>query len=259
MPVESQSISEETLGSLRGCLVEGDPEQRTRQRRLRRRSFAISIALQTVVLAALVLVPLFAKPEHIVIAGDVVPIPPYTHHAGADRAQPQPSRPRTHNFQPCVVCPTPTVLNHPPIDDPTPPTIDDGPTVPGFPRGDSSDHNGLLNNPDSRPQPVRPHEDPPRQPHRISVTHLEQAMLVHRVEPLYPILPRQMGRGGHVELRAIIATDGTIQSLQVVRGDALFYQSALDAVRQWRYRPTILNGQPFEVDTFITVEYTMQR
>jgi len=89
------------------------------------------------------------------------------------------------------------------------------------------------------------------------MTHLEQAMLVHRVEPVYPILPKQMGRSGHVELRAIISTDGTIQSLQVVRGDPLFFQSALDAVRQWRYRPTILNGQPVEIDTFITVEYTM--
>ena len=62
-----------------------------------------------------------------------------------------------------------------------------------------------------------------------------------------------------MELRAIIATDGTIQSLQVVSGDALFLQSALDAVRQWRYHPTILNGQPVEIETYITVIYTLQR
>ena len=84
-------------------------------------------------------------------------------------------------------------------------------------------------------------------------------MLTTRVEPMYPFLPKQMGRSGKVELRAIIATDGTIQSLQVVSGDPLFYQSALDAVRRWRYRPTYLNGQPVEVDTFITVLYTLQR
>jgi protein TonB len=59
-------------------------------------------------------------------------------------------------------------------------------------------------------------------------------------------------------LRAIIATDGTIQSLQVVSGDALFLQSAQAAVRQWRYRPTVLNGQPVEIDTYITVVYTLQ-
>jgi periplasmic protein TonB len=84
-------------------------------------------------------------------------------------------------------------------------------------------------------------------------------MLTHRVEPVYPPLPKQTGRGGKVELRAIIATDGTIQSLEVVSGDPLFYRSALDAVRQWRYRPTYLNGQPVEVDTFITVVYTINR
>jgi protein TonB len=91
------------------------------------------------------------------------------------------------------------------------------------------------------------------------MTHLDPAMLIHRVEPVYPTLPRQLGRGGRVELRAIIATDGTIQSLQVVGGDFLFYQSALDAVRQWRYTPTVLNGQPVEIDTYISVIYTMQR
>ena len=90
-------------------------------------------------------------------------------------------------------------------------------------------------------------------------THIDPAMLVHRVEPVYPTLAKQLGRAGKVELRAVIATDGTIQSLQVVGGDPLFYQSALEAVRQWRYRPTVLNGDPVEIDTFIAVIYTMQR
>jgi protein TonB len=57
----------------------------------------------------------------------------------------------------------------------------------------------------------------------------------------------------------VIATDGTIQSLQVVSGDPLFYQSALEAVRQWRYRPTVLNDEAVEVDTFITVIYNIDR
>ena len=61
------------------------------------------------------------------------------------------------------------------------------------------------------------------------------------------------------ELRAIIGTDGTVQSLEAVGGDPMFYQSAMDAVRQWRYTPTLLNGRRVEVDTYITVVYTMQR
>jgi protein TonB len=258
MPVEAPKHSEGNLSPLRGCLVEGDPAQRLRERRIRRRALALSISFQSLVVAAIVLFPIFAKTERIVIAGDYVPIPPYFHHAGDTQPHPQPPPQHPQNkFHPCVVCPTGRVLNRPPTEDPTPPTLDDSPGK-GNPVGDGPERPGLINNPDSRPEPVQPHEDPP-QTRRISMTHLEQAMLVRRVEPIYPILPKQIGRSGHVELRAIIATDGTIQSLQVVRGDPLFYQSALDAVRQWRYRPTVLNGQPVEIDTYITVEYTMQR
>ncbi|MGB7283914.1 MAG: energy transducer TonB [Candidatus Acidiferrum sp.] len=53
--------------------------------------------------------------------------------------------------------------------------------------------------------------------------------------------------------------EGTIQSLQAVGADPLFLQSALDAVRQSRYRPTVLNGQPIEIDTYITVIYSLQQ
>jgi periplasmic protein TonB len=62
-----------------------------------------------------------------------------------------------------------------------------------------------------------------------------------------------------VELRAIIAADGTIQSLEAVGGDPIFYPSALQAVREWRYAPTVLNGQKVQVDTYITVIYNLQR
>ncbi len=72
-----------------------------------------------------------------------------------------------------------------------------------------------------------------------------------------PSLATQIRREGRIELRAIIATDGTIQSLEVISGDPLFIQSALSAVREWHYRPTILDGQPVEVDTQITVIYTL--
>ena len=106
--------------------------------------------------------------------------------------------------------------------------------------------------------PTAPAPETPREK-RLHVTRIDPAMLVHRVEPVYPTLARQIGRSGRVELRAIIATDGTIQSLQVISGDPFFYQSALDAVRQWRYKPTVLNGEAVEIDTFISVIYNMDR
>ncbi|MGB7517850.1 MAG: energy transducer TonB, partial [Candidatus Acidiferrum sp.] len=83
------------------------------------------------------------------------------------------------------------------------------------------------------------------------------AKLVRRIEPEYPPLARQLHREGRVELHAIISTDGSIQALEVVTGDPLFLQSALAAVREWRYQPTILDGQPIEVDTHITVIYNL--
>lgn len=102
-------------------------------------------------------------------------------------------------------------------------------------------------------------QEVPREKPRKVHKSVSPAMLVHRVEPEYPVLAKQLGRSGRVELRAVIAIDGTIQSLEVVSGDPLFYQSALAAVREWRYRPTVLNGEPVEVDTFITVIYNIAR
>jgi periplasmic protein TonB len=84
-------------------------------------------------------------------------------------------------------------------------------------------------------------------------------MLIHRVEPVFPPLARQAGREGRVELHALIDTDGTVRSLQVLEGNPFFFQSALDAVRQWRYKPTFLNGRAVEVDTHITVIYKLNR
>jgi protein TonB len=84
-------------------------------------------------------------------------------------------------------------------------------------------------------------------------------MLKQRVEPHYPPLAIQIHKEGRVELHAVIDIDGRIRSLQAVGGDPLFYSSAIAAVQQWVYKPTFLNGQPVEVDTTITVIYSMSR
>jgi periplasmic protein TonB len=129
-----------------------------------------------------------------------------------------------------------------------------GDTMPGAP-------DGLIPLGDSRPRPLPPNNTDHHvaRPQVVHMTSLDPAMLIHRVEPVYPALARQVHREGRVEMRAIIGTDGTIQSLQIVAGDPLFQLSAREAVEQWRYKPTILNGQPVEIDTYITVIYTMQR
>jgi len=127
-------------------------------------------------------------------------------------------------------------------------------------RNDSPDCSGCINigGRETGPRPPQPPVEIPTRP-RVIKTQLDPAMLIHRVEPVYPPLARQTRREGRVELRAIIGTDGTIQSLQIVASDPLFDISAREAVQQWRYKPTILNGQAVEIDTFITVIYTTQR
>jgi protein TonB len=75
------------------------------------------------------------------------------------------------------------------------------------------------------------------------------------VEPVYPNFAKQTHREGTVELRAIISTDGAVKDLQVLSGDPVLAQAARDAVAQWRFRPTLLNGVAVEVITFITVNF----
>ena len=86
-----------------------------------------------------------------------------------------------------------------------------------------------------------------------------QAQLISRIEPRYPPLAIQTKTEGTVYLHAIISRDGRITSLDVISGHPLLVQAALEAVRQWRYRPTMLNGEPVEVETSITVIFKLQR
>lgn len=91
-------------------------------------------------------------------------------------------------------------------------------------------------------------------PKRI-ISVLTEAQLINRVEPVYPRIAAVAGVQGQVKLHAIIARDGTIQSLSAISGHPLLVRAALDAVGQWRYRPYFLNGETVEVETFITVNF----
>lgn len=83
------------------------------------------------------------------------------------------------------------------------------------------------------------------------------ASIVTQTRPVYPSLARQARIQGTVVLHAIIDREGKVAQLEVVSGHPLLVQSALDAVKQWRYKPTRLNGDPVEVDTTIQVTFTM--
>jgi protein TonB len=83
------------------------------------------------------------------------------------------------------------------------------------------------------------------------------ARLIYQPKPEYPELARMARTEGAVELEAVIAKDGTIEMLKVLRGHPLLIKAALEAVRQWRYQPTLLNGEPVEVVTEITVNFKL--
>jgi protein TonB len=85
-----------------------------------------------------------------------------------------------------------------------------------------------------------------------------EARIINRVIPVYPALAKQMRLSGEVQLLGVIAQDGTVQKLQVISGHPLLVQSALDAVRKWVYRPTLLNGVPVEVVAPITVRFSLR-
>jgi protein TonB len=83
------------------------------------------------------------------------------------------------------------------------------------------------------------------------------ALIITQTRPVYPPLARQARIQGNVVLHAIIDKEGKVAQLEVISGHPLLVQAALDAVKQWRYKPTQLNGDPVEVDTTITVTFTM--
>jgi len=82
--------------------------------------------------------------------------------------------------------------------------------------------------------------------------------LVSQGTPEYPALAKQAGIQGTVSLSVIVGKDGKVQDIKVISGHPLLVQAALDAVKNWVYRPTLLNGDPVEVSTTIDVNFTLQ-
>jgi protein TonB len=102
----------------------------------------------------------------------------------------------------------------------------------------------------AEPTPMKP----------IAVTgDIQSAKLVHKVIPVYPYLARISRISGTVRLQATVSGDGTIEKLEVISGNPMLVQAAVDAVRQWIYRPTILHSIPVEVIAPIDVIFTLSQ
>ena len=110
------------------------------------------------------------------------------------------------------------------------------------------------------PPPPAPKPKPaaPAGPQRIG-GNVQAANLIRQVKPQYPPLAKAARVQGTVKFEAIIAKDGTIQNLKMISGPPLLVQAAMQAVQQWQYKPTLLNGEPVEVITTIDVNFTLSQ
>jgi len=110
------------------------------------------------------------------------------------------------------------------------------------------------------PPPPPPQEVKKAAPTRIRVGgQVQQANLIRQPKPIYPPLAKQARIQGVVRFNAIIGKDGTIQNLQLMSGHPLLVPAAEEAVKQWLYKPTLLNGEPVEVATVIDVNFTLSQ
>jgi protein TonB len=117
---------------------------------------------------------------------------------------------------------------------------------------------GVIGGMGAAPPPPPPPKAKPTGPMRVGGQVME-ANLIRKVTPTYPPLAKSARVQGTVEFRATISKDGAIENLQLVRGHPLLVNAAKEAVLQWRYRPTMLNGQPVEVITDIIVNFTLSQ
>ncbi len=130
-----------------------------------------------------------------------------------------------------------------------------GGVVGGLPDGVSSE---LLGGTRGMPVIAKPPEPTPVKRVRVA-SRIAEANLIHDVPPQYPPEAGRERIEGTVVLMAVIAKDGSVQDVQVVSGLPLLAQAAIDAVKQWRYKPYLLNGEPVEIDSRITINFTLAR
>ncbi|MGE5204437.1 MAG: energy transducer TonB [Chlamydiota bacterium] len=224
-------------------------------------SFVIQVAIVTVV----VLIPLMfvqALPTHALMTQLVAPPPPPpppppAAAPAAARPQPvvkeqlNPNELRTPTKIPQHIVKTQEMASAAPPSN-APPAV--GGVVGGVPGGVAGGAvggvlGGVLNSPVAVPKV---------QLKRVRVSQgVSQGLLVHKVQPEYPQIAKQAHIQGSVVLHAVIGKDGQVQGLQVVSGHPMLTASAINAVKQWRYKPYMLNGQPTEIDTTITVNFTL--
>ena len=212
-----------------------------------------ALAFQLLLLLALVVIPLFHTdplPKREMIT--MLYAPPLA-ASNATRLQ----APTLVSTSKSISAPTPSTQEAPSASVNT-----TGGVVGGVPGGvvgiPSGAFNEALNS--TRNPPVLAKAPEPTPIKRIRVaSRVAEANLIHDVAPTYPSEAGRARIEGAVVLMAVIGKDGSVQDVRVESGLPLLAQAAIDAVKQWRYRPYLLNGEPVEVDSRITINFTLSR
>lgn len=137
-----------------------------------------------------------------------------------------------------------------------------GPNIPGLLGPDLGSHVAVPPPPpppSPPPAPPKLPEQPPAPTAPIRRSNgVVMSNLVHQVQPVYPVLAQKTHTQGVVLLEAVIMRDGTIDParIRVITGNVLLNEAAIEAVKQWRYKPTLLSGEPVEIITTITINFT---
>jgi protein TonB len=238
------------------------------------RTWAIAAALtaQALLVGVLIVVPMFIVPAFplpeavvpVTLMAPPLPPPP----PAPEKLTQQTQRIVVRKFDPNrLVAPRTIPKQIATINEPPPPELNG--IVGGIPGGVAGGQpggviGGILNSlphpaPPPPPAKIQPAAAPkPALPRRIHVGgNVEAARLEHEVAPIYPRLAKDARIGGVVRLKAVIDPSGNIERLVVVSGHPILAQAAIDAVKQWVYKPTYLNGNPVEVDTEIDVRFTL--
>jgi periplasmic protein TonB len=242
------------LGNLSQCMMDGDAAASGRAKRLRGKALAASLVLEAVVIVGVLLWPLATLgvlPAQLVLT----PVPPYHGAQVAHTAPPGhtvPSTPHRQSITDHIIQQPPNIPRHTATGpDPAAPNIGGN----GDPFAQPGSVAWLPGGSDKGPGMEIARPETKSKPRMVSMEM--DASLIHRVQPDYPLLAKTIHLSGTVLLRAVIGTDGEVHDVEVLSGNQILAQAACAAVRQWRYRPTLLNGQPVEVETRVTVNFVL--
>jgi protein TonB len=229
-------------------------KSKRKEERMRGWTLGVSIVIHLCIITGVIVKPLFATDE--------LPVPPrvsewvmVVERIPAPPRDPSPVKPTSGNVAPLdapdAVTPEP----------PTPAPVSPGPTdfdVPGGdPFGGPFVPIGVISAGDPLPPPPSPPPPAaPVKPFRVG-GEIRPPQRIHHVAPRYPAIAQASRVEGVVILEAVIEEDGSVRDVRVLKSKQLLEEAAIEAVRQWRFTPTMLNGQPVPVVMTVTVSFTL--